>query len=1296
MSSSLYVPVELDVLLVNNALSAAPKSGGTNTNFLQWKFQYQNLAGSSGNGSFSSPEPKGGTVAEAGVDMGAYLHWELPRSLRTSSTGNVHDAPLVPNRWLVVRVSRTASLTVSTINSISGSNVLKAWVVEGDCPNNSGAGSDFVVDGSVVTAWSGSPESNRKAATPTEVDTTKGYLQQVGVAFEANSWTENAADLSGFLTAVSPGNVAFSAYYPHNENIFSFYDDLSDAPTEASLSYFVTGWYANNNEDILTVSGKAIADVLSALNWKVAGNQPSGAPGLSLYTGMAFNLAWNKDDTSPNSPDQLDAVNNAADIKLSIANTSIDAFTSLVADQLTNTAGYAKTNNISSDTIISLFRAFQYDFLDKLNQPNGEALLAEKNVSQWFSSKYGGTRWVVVNAQADQGGTLKYSDVPHPAWLVTLNENQAKLDAALSNLYSLQWDLNAAWWKLGFFNTNLNPFGNDTGYSDNTTLKANLATATSNVVAQLAKVAKYLALVPTPMADTTKTAQENYQAGVEAFATSNSIGSGLALKAITQPRYWMSNNPNIVVSGIEPASISNPNSNLTVRIDSQVLTAFTDGTTNIDASALTSLTGLLTNSGAFPAGVASMFAEFTLLDPANAGQIATATGADETTLSAFMNGQMTTPTPGSYTGTLPINSMSLWSQGWKPLYLEWEVSYQPIPYQYNGTYNWQFNGTDYELSGNMTSGMISDIKTDAKIPPSSTSGRSLLSPHLAATFGTRLNTFLNEFGGDAPDDAILEALYDEIKSIDNWKYLSQELIGFNDLLTGRSPLLFRRPVNEAPSSPSGVSYAELIGYVGTTPAASYITPEYAQGLVGSVPDVSMTSTQVNSSIPFHAIRSGQAYFTKVVFYDKFGRLLKLIGGDGLSSDTSYLAQIDKAMSGTKSTFTPNIASPFLLPPRLLQPARLNLEMVDQKDNSKVLGLDADVNPVCGWVIPNHIDKSLLIFGPTGTNLGELQLTDPSAASGATVTWLPPIDNNTVTSIATDITPNDPELGAFLTSIVSMSTAEFEQLLFTIDSTLWTTQPLGTRSDKDMTVLIGRPLALLRVQLQFVLDGNPIANCDWAPKVAGEADSKIPDFTTNNFSIRLGDMATREDGVMGYFASSSVGGTTDYSVFNSVAAPDPSVTQAYVKQIGGADANYIQLPFDGTTTEMVTLLVDPRAGIHATTGILPVTDIKIPDQFISAALEQIEITFKTGPLLTRVSKAPTSDKQSPTYTDGINFLPLAEKHGKWSWWESAVASVGADPTWTGYDLLNPGTQAELPDAPATLREGYLKFKTDLDS
>jgi hypothetical protein len=236
----------------------------------------------------------------------------------------------------------------------------------------------------------------------------------------------------------------------------------------------------------------------------------------------------------------------------------------------------------------------------------------------------------------------------------------------------------------------------------------------------------------------------------------------------------------------------------------------------------------------------------------------------------------------------------------------------------------------------------------------------------------------------------------------------------------------------------------------------------------------------------------------------------------------------------------------------------------------------------------------------------------------------------------------------------------------------------------MSVLVGRPLALLRTRLQFQLDGDAISDTGWAATFT----NPTPDFLSYQFDIRLGDQLTRQDGVIGYFAGS------DYDVFNSTVAPPADPQQDYVEVIGplgsSTAGNYLKLGFAPNTYQYLTVLADPRAGMHAYTGILPVKQCDIPQQYVDDALSAMEISFSLGPLLTVLGPSP-SEGGTPAYPESIVLPTPVEQNGSWSWWEPSAATN----TWTGYGLVKASPTAQDTTADNTLREGYLQFITDLD-
>ena len=83
---------------------------------------------------------------------------------------------------------------------------------------------------------------------------------------------------------------------------------------------------------------------------------------------------------------------------------------------------------------------------------------------------------------------------------------------------------------------------------------------------------------------------------------------------------------------------------------------------------------------------------------------------------------------------------------------------------------------------------------------------------------------------------------------------------------------------------------------------------------------------------------------------------------------------------------------------------------------------------------------------------------------------------------------------------------------------------------------------------------------------------------------------------------------------NVVAESGAGSDGYLTPIG-VDNNYFYQPFDGTTQTFVSMLIDPRAPVHATTAILPDASVAIPLNFASEAISKMNVTFRVNGLLT---------------------------------------------------------------------------------
>ena len=104
------------------------------------------------------------------------------------------------------------------------------------------------------------------------------------------------------------------------------------------------------------------------------------------------------------------------------------------------------------------------DLLPLLDQPDGTGQLALRLQNSWFQQLPGGSRWQLTASDqtGSPSGDVATALTPVQAQLLdALNAAQQNLDAAGRQVASLQWDIYALWWKLGYVTANAaNPIPN--------------------------------------------------------------------------------------------------------------------------------------------------------------------------------------------------------------------------------------------------------------------------------------------------------------------------------------------------------------------------------------------------------------------------------------------------------------------------------------------------------------------------------------------------------------------------------------------------------------------------------------------------------------------------------------------------------------------------------------------------------------------------------------------------------------------------------------------------------------------
>ncbi|MCY9694352.1 hypothetical protein [Paenibacillus alginolyticus] len=1015
-----------------------------------------------------------------------------------------------------------------------------------------------------------------------------------------------------FLTAVGPGNAEFASYQPYVENVFSIHDTLDGITTPQSLSYLVAGWYSNPSKDILS-TGSGFKDILNKLNWKVTGDTTECVD-VSIYHGLVLGLEW-QNTKLPSSRRPSDTRN----ISLAVGNTAVDSLTAMIHSQ----AGMDTTINPE------LLEAFQYGIVPPLDQPDGELVVQSEIHKAWFSSYPGGYFWEIVDTPND-GITpppiSKEEADKEAALLAQLNRDQAAYDDAARVLADMQWNLYVYWWKQGNANSLPKyPAGMSPEQFAAELDPKNLQGLLYQVNRQIEKVNQLEAKVPngnTP---------QKLLVSIKKYAETECLPASRQLKRGNAGRFFEANNPVLVIKGAGADSLLTDDQALICRFADSVVTGFQYNGQPITATSMSGGIPQLDTTN-LPGVIPNLLNEFFFLDPMNAAMVATFALNDSATITAVATAMAA---PENFIGTVPALDLSQWiEQPWSPLYLMWQVVYYPISRTTGDTPNWSFDGTCFHWNGK---GAVTDDHAIVL------SGRVFLTPQCSFNFKAQLDRYLSQYPNTG-----LQAIENFITQTDQWDFLSQALDGFNQQLALRDTAANLAPFDPdiAAAVGSSADYAPL-------PGASQAVP--FQGWPAS---------------DFQPWRSGQFYFSRLMLVDRFGQSIEVVN----SKTQSFLPLI--VAEGLQPDIPVKTQYPMVqTPPRALQPGRLRFDYVSAVKDDLILNLDMDVNPVCAWILPNHIDQSLVCFDNQGKALGEIYVVTNDLQQDV-VTWeaAPFGKYPTLSSFSTDI----PHLYEFLNTLAAQGPDVFADTLHAIDATLWTIDPLGSRADQNLSVLIGRPLALVRCRIQFELDGPPLQDPSWQFTFNQAAS----DFTKYLFPIRMGNLQMKLDGLLGYFSENN------YNQFNIVNIPNTGdvTPNSYLVPIGQND-NYIHLPFDGQTDAFLTMLMDPRADVHAYTDILPTIKITLPSRFVGPALANMEVTFRIGPLLADTQVSIKEDPSTPSTAQIVMPRPT-EQNGTWSWLQSDGSQ------WQTYGIAPVDNSAKFTSPLPRLRTGRLRLSEAL--
>lgn len=1070
-----------------------------------------------------------------------------------------------------------------------------------------------------------SPEKfNDRSLTYPDFNDIKKPYRMLGRSYDMDQKVENPSGRLQPFTAIGPGNPAYSAMYSYCVNVFGFYDDLLGADgsrlKNINLSYVIRGVYSDDYA--LVESHDACQDIFG---WQPP--EQLSYPATAALHGVVTDMQWQDDATDYNGP----VIRNLAMPKLAVGNTSVEALSALYH-------GRKKNNE-------SLLRYLLYDQSHKLLKLNGFYKsdytihelrfqnIVEKNLYQL----------------QNQMTSKTYEEIPEISEIDQILFRN--LQAKKQEKYTIDFDINSKrseiydlWCKYMLKALVTDPYQKEAAKKWMTVYEQKITEA----IQQLKK-----------------TEQDRLNLETELIHLEGQLKNALKdqydVHLNADSRYYAPNSPVLLLSGAQRGTVLSQSNEsgepvlLKCRVPMNVVKTLSVKfeLRGVKYETAVNASDLLTPEkikGILP----EIFLEGTLLSLSSSRKIAEIIGESlrllpftpqelEIVNQAVQAAQKKpfeqrnegasegiferTPQRRSESTTEdttevfpdPI-AMNDWKPPWNPIMLCWRGLYYPdlnLVSDRPTLEKWKFNGMDYVYNGPMM-----DTQKPVTIE-----GRILLTPHVSDQLKAMVK---KHFGGEIPE---------ELEGLSQLDCLSQVLDGFNNrFLMDQLSLRFPIVVFEKGSAALANQVQEVLSGF-----------DYEQPIFNSF---------------YSPLRGGFFKFDQLRLIDTF----------------SQFQNVDCRQYAIAEDLRPTsevLGQYIMLPPRFIQATQLDFQWINAR-NQTVCDFNLPDSPICGWMIPNRTDQSLLIYDERGNMLGSLIVT---GFKGDSVQWrcapgVLPTPSGSVAARLSDPLPErmNPEMKAFLSEMLRRSQVLKEDVLTPFlkltDSALWDIQNFESAGEGGLSLFAGKPLVLVKANMKLKQMGPP------EKFKLLESNTKvpvpIPDTSIKNFKMPLwiGETQHTEDGVVGFFLKD---GLSEYNQFNSAFVAEDSTTN-YMKK-----NNQIEIAADDQSMgTQVALVMDPMASIHLISGFLPVSEKRIPKDRIEFAMNNLYLTFYTGPML---------------LGEGTSVMPLTNIPNR----EWAFIYPSGDGGWYETKNLQPANgNAFLSKEPIRAVEGWLKLKEEASS
>jgi hypothetical protein len=354
-----------------------------------------------------------------------------------------------------------------------------------------------------------------------------------------------------------------------------------------------------------------------------------------------------------------------------------------------------------------------------------------------------------------------------------------------------------------------------------------------------------------------------------------------------------------------------------------------------------------------------------------------------------------------------------------------------------------------------------------------------------------------------------------------------------------------------------------------------------------------------------------------------------------------------------------------------------------------------VNPVAGFLMPDHIDEALETFTVAGSPLGQI---GHDAISSA-VTWepapgrrVPPdagplVDLDAHTRLVGEIAAGMVRADAAARSLEAPPTdSALVSFLRAVDTTLWTVDTFAGLGTGTIAGLVGRPIAVVRASLALDAPDDldeVTVTAGGGPAARGAAFDALAD---QHFEAALGTLTRSDDTLLGYFVDDNY---EQFHLVDKVVAANARVSGRNIGQLGllgsavapaETTLDHPYLVADGTIrvrrgqTVMLTLLMLPSGRAHLTSGVLPRKELALADSWVTPGLKRLVPSVRVGPLL--VDPAEIRLPLVSLLTDKQTFT---RRTGELTWRDDPILAA----TQTAY----------LPRLPHEVQEGWVRVTPD---